>query len=137
MYYTANPVRIKLAVWKNSSWTIEPVLDSLNLNEYGNMVLDSNDNPHFLIALRRYFGDHTAFLRDVLYISWSGSDWNVQTVASNVTLSNIGFLTLIPDESLTSSILQEQNNWCTPAGQAQNGKTTLWTHREYQIKHAT
>jgi hypothetical protein len=99
MYYTVNPVHVKLAVWKNPGWTIEPVLDSLNLNEYGNMVLDSNDNPHFLIALRRYFGDHTAFLRDVLYVSWDGSDWNIQTVASDVYLHDIiGFLTLGPNE---------------------------------------
>jgi hypothetical protein len=91
-------VEIKLAVWKNSSWNSETVLASLILGEFGNMVLDSNDNPHFLCTERRYFNAEHTFLRDILYASRDGSAWKTQTAASNVTLEHIGFLALDPED---------------------------------------
>jgi hypothetical protein len=95
MYYTAPPVSVKLAVWKNSSWTIETILDSLTLSEFGNMVLDSNDKPHFICTTGHFDGP---FLSNILYVSWDGSKWNAQTAATNISLSNIGFLALGPDD---------------------------------------
>jgi hypothetical protein len=95
MYYThssyvddngveVRSVNVKLAVWKNSRWNIEPVLPSSNFNDCGNMVLDSNGHPHFLA---------TRGFNTMLYVSWDGWAWNIQTVASNVDLVHlIGFL---------------------------------------------
>jgi len=97
MYYThssyvddngveVRSVNVKLAVWKNSRWNIEPVLPSSNFNDFGNMVLDSNGYPHFLA---------TRGFNTLLYVSWDGFAWNVQTVASNVDLVHLrGFLAL-------------------------------------------
>jgi hypothetical protein len=108
MYYTyssfvdssiggARYVNVKLAVWKNSRWSIEPVLASSNLGEFGNMVLDSNGYPHFLATQRRYLSaENPTLLSTILYVSWDGRDWNIQTVASDVNLANIGFLALSP-----------------------------------------
>lgn len=91
-------INVKLAVWKDSSWSIESVLASLTVRDFGNMILDSNDHLHFLCSERRYFSAETAYLRDILYVSWDGSSWNTQTVALNVTLEHIGFLALGPDD---------------------------------------
>jgi hypothetical protein len=103
MYYTfssyvdnkgiaTSSVNIRLAVWKNSRWNIEPVLESLNLGEFGNMVLDSDGYPHFLATKRRYLSaENPTLLSTILYVSWDGRDWNIQTVASDVNLNNIGF----------------------------------------------
>ena len=93
----ARSVNVKLAVWKNSRWNIETVLESSNLGEFGNMVLDSNGYPHFLATQRRYLSAETpTLLSTILYVSWDGRDWNIQTVASDVNLANIGFLALSP-----------------------------------------
>ena len=108
MYYTfssyvdssiggARNVNVKLAVWKNSRWNIETVLESSNLGEFGNMVLDSNGHPHFLATQRRYLSaENPTLLSTISYVSWDGRDWNIQTVASDVNLNNIGFLALSP-----------------------------------------
>jgi hypothetical protein len=89
---------IKLAVWKNSSWSIEPVLDSLNLTSVGNLVLDSKGYPHFIATRGRFASppEDMTFLSTILYVSWDGADWNIQTVASSVNLGRIGFLALGP-----------------------------------------
>ena len=90
-------VNIRLAVWKNSRWNIETVLESSNLGEFGNMVLDSNGHPHFLATQRRYLSaENLTLLSTISYVSWDGRDWNIQTVASDVNLNNIGFLALSP-----------------------------------------
>jgi hypothetical protein len=93
----ARNVNVELAVWKNSRWTIETVLESSNLGEFGNMVLDSNDHPHFLATKRRYLSaENPTLLSTILYVSWDGWAWNIQTVASDVNLHDIGFLALSP-----------------------------------------
>ncbi|MBN1244112.1 hypothetical protein JXA31_00795 [Candidatus Bathyarchaeota archaeon] len=90
---------VMLAVWKNSSWNIDPVLASSNFTEFGNMVLDSNDRPHFLATQGRFDSyENTHFLSDILYVCWDGVAWNTQIVALNVTLANMGFLALGPDD---------------------------------------
>jgi hypothetical protein len=111
MYYTessyvdnnGNAIRslnLKLAVWKNSRWNIEPVLASSNLINFGNMVLDSKGYPHFIASTGHFISpDVPGFLSTILYVSWDGFAWNVQTVASDVNLAinylaNIGFLAL-------------------------------------------
>jgi hypothetical protein len=91
-------LNLKLAVWKNSRWNIEPVLSSSNLISFGNMVLDSKGYPHFIASTGHFISpDVPGFLSTILYVSWDGFAWNVQTVASNVDLVNIGFLALSPN----------------------------------------
>ena len=93
-------VNVMLAVCKNSSWNIEHVLASSNFAEFGNMVLDSNDRPHFLATQGPFVNsENMVYVRDILHVSWDGSAWNIQTVASNVTLANLGFLALGPDDN--------------------------------------
>jgi hypothetical protein len=88
-------LNLKLANWKNSRWTIEPVLASSNLVKFGNMVLDSKGYPHFIASTGYSNGSGTPwFLSSVLYVGWNGVAWNIETVASGVDLANIGFLAL-------------------------------------------
>jgi hypothetical protein len=108
MYYTESSyvddngiatrsVNVKLAVWKNSRWNIEPVLASSNLITFGNMVLDSKGYPHFICSTGHFISpDVPGFLSTLLYVSWDGWAWNTQTVASDFKLANIGFLALSP-----------------------------------------
>jgi len=116
MYYThssfvddngveVRSVNVKLAVWKNSRWTIEPVLSSSNLINFGNMVLDSKGYPHFICSTGHFISpDVPGFLSTILYVSWDGSAWggsawNIQTVASDVNVASLrGFLALSPHD---------------------------------------
>jgi hypothetical protein len=95
----ARLVNVKLAVLKNSGWSIETILAASNLGDFGNMVLDANNRPHFLATQRHYLSAETSLLLStILYVSWDGSAWNTETVASDVDLVNIGFLALSPND---------------------------------------
>jgi len=112
-------VNVKLAIWNNSRWNVETVLASSNFGEFGNMVLDSEGNPHFLATHHRYLSAETPVkVSDVLYVSWGGSAWNTQTVASNVTLANLGFLALGPDDSPNIVYNSEQLMYARWTGKA-------------------
>jgi len=93
---------IKVAVNKNSNWSIETIPLPLPINGYGNMVLDSKGYPHFICSQLQlpwtYPGRSNLF-----YVSWDGAAWNTQEVVSNVSLKiygynanwvNMGFLAL-------------------------------------------
>lgn len=78
---------VKCAVWKNSSWSIENVLDSYNLGDYGNLVMDSKGYPHFVCAQHHFVSpENTTSLNTILYASWDGTKWATQTVVENVSL---------------------------------------------------
>jgi len=85
-----NLLSVKLAVLKDSGWSIEPVLVNYNFSGCWNMVLDSKGYPHFLATLPQL---RTQFSK-ILYISWDGSTWKTQTVVSEADLDNRGFLAL-------------------------------------------
>jgi hypothetical protein len=85
-----NLLNVKLAVLKDSGWSIELVLVNYNFSGCWNMVLDSKGYPHFLATLPQL---RTQFSK-ILYISWDGSTWNTQTVVSEADLDNRGFLAL-------------------------------------------
>ena len=87
---TYSLVRVRLAVLKDSGWSIEPVLDSYNLSDCWNMVLDSNGYPRFLCTLPQ----PPTHLSTLLYASWNGVAWNTQTVVSDTSLDSMGFLAL-------------------------------------------
>lgn len=123
----ARLVDIKLAVWKNSHWNIEPILASSNIGECWNMVLDSKGHPHFLATQCRYFSsaeNGIILLSTILYVSWNGFGWNTQTVISDVDLSNRGFLAL--DAYDNPSIVYAESDDVL--------KYAAWTGREWIIQ---
>jgi len=82
---------LKLAVYHISSWDIQTVVPNLHgPDNFGNMVLDSKDYPHFIY--REFYGVPS---NDTLvYASWDGARWTTQTVVSNDQLTYTGFLAL-------------------------------------------
>ena len=83
-----NSIAIKFAIYENSVWNIQSPLASSNLNYYGNMVLDSKGYPHFIVAQNHFLNDSFTFVSNLIFVSWNGSAWNMQTVASNINLSS-------------------------------------------------
>jgi len=101
---TIRSINLKLAVLQNSRWTIEPVLTSLNLVAFGNMVLDSAGHPHFIVKQYLYPEGSDTRVETIEYVSWDesawgGSAWNTQTVTSNVSLTHLGLLALDSEDS--------------------------------------
>ncbi len=86
-----NYENLKLASFENSGWDIQNF--TLNVNDFGDMVLDSKGFPHFIC--QEFFpittggGNSTLF-----YASWNGVVWNTEPVISNTALNSIGSLTL-------------------------------------------
>jgi hypothetical protein len=67
---------IVYAVLNNSTWNIQEVSSQYYALAF---VLDSHDNPHILAGL--YTNQQDPIKSGVLtYISWTGSNWNIQTV---------------------------------------------------------
>jgi hypothetical protein len=90
-------INVKLAILKNSSWSIEPVLANYDLGGYGNMILDSKGHPNFLYTQHRFVSpQNMTTISSILYARWNGTGWNTQTVVSNISLAGfgIGFLAL-------------------------------------------
>jgi|YelNatPaOPRAMG01_1025707.scaffolds.fasta_scaffold51251_1 hypothetical protein len=77
---------IKLATLSSSGWNVQTVVTNALDGAYRNMVLDSKGLPHFTYVK----ADPTrTFNNGVLnYISWNGTMWNSQIIASNI---NWGF----------------------------------------------
>ncbi|MFZ7137021.1 MAG: hypothetical protein ACOWW1_01170 [archaeon] len=98
MYQVRPPVELKLAVLKNSSWSIENILPSSNFTRLGNMILDSKDQPHFLAKQVLTPEGSETHISNVVYVLWNGSSWNTQTVTSDVSLTNLGLLRLDSDD---------------------------------------
>jgi outer membrane protein assembly factor BamB len=66
----------KFAIWNGSNWNFQTPIT--NLDDYGNMVLDSNGYTHFS------YTQGSA----LMYASWTGSVWKTQTVISNNNYGN-------------------------------------------------
>jgi hypothetical protein len=118
-------VSVKLAMLKNSGWSIEPVLASYNLSDCGNMVLDSKGYPHFLCTQPQ----PPTHLSTILYANWNGSAWNTQTVVSDAYLTSMGFLALDSHDNpniayITSDVEVMYANWTGTAWDIQNVETT-------------
>ena len=82
---------LKLATHINSSWNVQTIIPNLSgLDNFGNMVLDSKNNPHFIY--KEVYGVPSN--STIVYASLEGASWNTKTVVSNIGLSNVGFLVL-------------------------------------------
>ena len=72
---------VKLAINENSNWKTGIVVS--NITNYSNMVLDSQNFPHFAYQVKVRGNPWTS---NISYASWDGSGWNTQTIVSNVSL---------------------------------------------------
>jgi hypothetical protein len=141
-----NSVSVKLAVLKDSEWSIEPVLASYNLYHCWNMILDSDGYPRFLAALLQ----PSTFLYTILYTSWDGTVWNTQKVVSDVSGANLnafrGFLAL--DAHDNPNIVYEDGDnelmyaiWTGADWNIQtieiSTPTVIWTGTEWSIQNGT
>ena len=86
-------INVTLATYQNFSWKIQPLSLPPPTGDLGNLVVASKGFPHFLCT-QRVPSENPPYLQNVLYASWNGSAWNLQTVVSNVYLPSIGFLAL-------------------------------------------
>lgn len=80
---------IKLAVYENSNWNIKTILLPHPINGYGNMVLDSKGYPHFICS-QAQIQSTSPYLSNLLHVSWDGKSWNVQNVATDISLGIYG-----------------------------------------------
>ncbi len=135
-------INVSLATLKSGSWSIEPVLSSYNLSDYGQMVLDSKGNPHFVCT--QHHRENFTLVRTLLYASWDGVAWNTQTVVSNAGLEEnywtrtIGFLSLdihdLPHISyLTSSHELVYTSWTGTAWNTQTVNTNITAKGPYYL----
>ncbi|MBN2261073.1 MAG: hypothetical protein JW702_11030 [Clostridiales bacterium] len=78
---------IKYAYNKGSGWNITTVISHEGIGETRNLALDSKGHPHFMYVLTSInpdYGYYTAKNSSLIYVSWNGSAWNSQTVATNL-----------------------------------------------------
>jgi hypothetical protein len=74
---------VKLAVRNGSNWNIQPITSLPAIDECGNMVLDSKDNPHFICLQKQRLENNTT-VDTLFYVSWTGVLWDTQKVVSDV-----------------------------------------------------
>jgi hypothetical protein len=91
---------VKYAAHNSSGWSIQTVVSDAASWGLGNIALDSDGNPHFTYILPRInrASGHTQYTNlntNLTYVSWNGSAWNTQTVASNIHWQGLaGYLAL-------------------------------------------
>jgi hypothetical protein len=76
---------LKYATLNASGWNIQTVFT--DIEDYGNMVLDSHGYPHFTYF--RSNPPHSNLGNNLTIASWNGSNWNSQTVLSNISSGRI------------------------------------------------
>jgi hypothetical protein len=91
---------IRLANGKSGGWNIQNVTLPSPIGGFGNMVLDSKGYPHLISAQTNVNNTSVSAL---FYVSWNGTGWTAQQVASNIALQ-------INDADIGSVALDAQNN---------------------------
>ncbi len=76
---------VKIATRTGSKWSIQT--GPSDLDNIGNMVLDSQDKPHF--AYERNYPHESIGNVSLGYASWNGATWSMQTVASHLYLPGL------------------------------------------------
>jgi hypothetical protein len=78
-------MNITLATYQNSSWKIQPLALPTPTGEYGNIVVDSKGGLHSIFTQHYYLSsENKNTLSTLLYASWNGTAWDMQTVVSNI-----------------------------------------------------
>jgi hypothetical protein len=122
---------VKIATNHNSVWKIENVSLPPPVTYFGNMVLDSNDNPELIYTQSRWTSaTDTTSINSLIYAHWNGNAWETQTVVPNTDITNnyvmdtAGFLALDSNDQphisyissssgLTYASLTNDNIWKT------------------------
>ena len=71
---------IMYASYDLTSWTTQTAVSEVNLGTIGQLVLDSNDNPHFTIGTSA---------GDTMYAAYSGNTWKIQKLPSDLEVGNL------------------------------------------------
>ncbi len=84
---------VKYAQKIGSVWMTQTVISNITRFSLGNMVLDSSDFPHFTYAVNRL---NLLNGTSIMYMSWNGSAWVSQVLASDIPwrAGDKAFLTL-------------------------------------------
>jgi hypothetical protein len=81
--------KLQYVSWNGSAWVTQEVDSKVQLERIGQLVLDRQDNPHFVYLT--YTPDGTD---KSLYASWTGNAWDIQTIMANETITACGKLSL-------------------------------------------
>jgi hypothetical protein len=80
-----NEVVVKLAIGNDAGWGLQTISLPTPIAGYGNLILDSKAYPHFISAQNTLLTNNT-MVNTLFYVSWNGTGWSTQTVASDVPL---------------------------------------------------
>jgi hypothetical protein len=81
---------LKYASWTDASWRIETVDSQGSVGFQSSIALDTNDYPQIFYGEEIYVTEAHVRLLNLQYAAWTGSAWDIQTVATNVSqLANI------------------------------------------------
>jgi hypothetical protein len=69
------------ASWNGSDWSAQAVTSNINLVNTPFLALDSLDNPHIVYVNSSISNETT----ELMYTSWTGKDWDMQTVNTNIS----------------------------------------------------
>ncbi|MBN1245805.1 hypothetical protein JXA31_09460 [Candidatus Bathyarchaeota archaeon] len=80
-------INVTLATYQNSSWKIQPLSLPPPTGEYGSLVVDSKGGLHSIFTKHHYVSSESkTVLSTILYASWNGTGWDMQTVVSDIRL---------------------------------------------------
>jgi hypothetical protein len=81
--------KLQYVSWSGSAWVTQEVDSNIQLERIGQLVLDRQDNPHFVYLTYTPDG-----MDKSLYASWTGNAWDIQTIMANDTITACGKLAL-------------------------------------------
>jgi len=87
---------IKLAKYQNSDWRIQDAQLPPSIDNIGNIVVDSTNQAHFICTQPK---QDSTILNTILYVTFTGTEWNTQAVAAEVQSGTIGKLVLDPQDN--------------------------------------
>ncbi len=78
-------INVTLATYQNSNWKIQPLSLPPPTGDHGNLVVDSKGDLHSIFT-QHYVDSENKILGTILYASWNGTSWDMQTVVPNISL---------------------------------------------------
>jgi hypothetical protein len=115
---------VQLAIGKNAGWDTQTISLSSPISGFGNMVLDSKGYPHFISAQASV---NNTEVDTLFYVSWNGTGWTEQEVASNIPLEVNG-------EDIGSVALDAQNNPHISYATPDRLMYASWTGKSWSIQ---
>ena len=74
---------VQLAIGNYIGWNIQTIPLPSPISGFGNMVLDTKGYPHLISSQNNV---NNTSVSDLFYVSWNGTGWTTQKVASNIPL---------------------------------------------------